>query len=202
MAPAQQAASLYELALSALQPPVPLQISLATLISAIGSLIDVLLDRQIAATVWVKQPPGSAWLSEIERYRQQAGSKIYLCLEANTAQEAAAGVDHLSGELLPDLAQAQVCPQYHSCGLMADKIYENALLAAEPLHSPPVRRSPTSSFPAAGAGGKESFLRGAGTGISGATGIFSAGAVGTAVLSDNRPPAQVGAAASTGDGQR
>lgn len=150
MAPAQQAASLYELALSALQPPVPLQISLATLKSAMGGLIDVLLDRQIAATVWVKLPPGSAWLSDIERYRLQAGSKIYLCLEANSAPEAVAAADDLSGEL-PDLPQGEVRSAYQSSGRIADKRSGSALLEADKRQSLPVRASQPSRLPSGGA---------------------------------------------------
>jgi signal transduction histidine kinase len=151
MAPAQQAASLYELALSALQPPVPLQISPATLKSAMGGLIDVLLDRQIAATLWVKLPPGSAWLSDIERYRQQAGSKIYLCLEANTAPEPAAGVEYLSGELLPDLAGAEARPGYQSGGRMAEKRSRSSVLDADKRHGQ-VRASQPERLAAGGGG--------------------------------------------------
>ena len=152
MAPAQQAASLYELALSALQPPVPLQISPATLKSVMGGLIDALIERQIAATLWVKLPPGSAWLSDIERYRQHAGSKIYLCLEANSAPEALAGVDDLSGELLPDLAHGEVRPGYPNTGRMADKSSGSAVSEPDKRQSGPVRASQRSRLPSPGAG--------------------------------------------------
>jgi len=46
-----------------------------------GSVIDLLIEQQISATIWVKLPPGEIWLSEIQRYHQQVGVShtIYNC---------------------------------------------------------------------------------------------------------------------------
>jgi signal transduction histidine kinase len=68
-----QDVSLYELALNADQPVHALQVSPAILKSMVSSLIDVLVDQQISATLWVKLPQGEPWQAEVERYRQLAG---------------------------------------------------------------------------------------------------------------------------------
>jgi two-component system phosphate regulon sensor histidine kinase PhoR len=73
--------SLYQLALDAPAPPQALAASPATLKSLVGSLVDVLIEQQVPAKLWVKLPPGDAWWEEIHRYRQQVGipQTIYLC---------------------------------------------------------------------------------------------------------------------------
>ncbi|MBP5972409.1 ATPase [Brasilonema sp. CT11] len=43
----------------------------ATLLAQLKSQIDLLIEQQIAATLWVKLPPGKIWHSEIQRYQQQ-----------------------------------------------------------------------------------------------------------------------------------
>lgn len=59
--------SLYELALGSEHPPQTLQVSLATLQSMVGGAIDLLIEQQISATLWIK--PASGWEEEISRYR-------------------------------------------------------------------------------------------------------------------------------------
>lgn len=66
-----QDVSVYQLALGMQAPPQPLPHSPATLLSLIRSQIDLLIEQQIAATLWVKLPPGKIWHSEIQRYHQQ-----------------------------------------------------------------------------------------------------------------------------------
>ncbi|KYC43136.1 ATPase [Scytonema hofmannii PCC 7110] len=63
--------SVYQLALSVEAPPQPLSLGLGTLLSMVRSQIDLLIEQQIAATLWVKLPPGKLWYSEIQRYYQQ-----------------------------------------------------------------------------------------------------------------------------------
>ncbi|HEY9622406.1 MAG TPA: DICT sensory domain-containing protein [Crinalium sp.] len=72
--------SLYELALSAEQPPHPLQISPTTFKSAIGTVLDLLIDQKLPATLWLKFPRGSVWQAEIDRYRKlsTASHSIYV----------------------------------------------------------------------------------------------------------------------------
>ncbi len=73
--------SLYHLALTAEPAPPQLSVSPATLKSMVGAMIDVLIEKQLPATLWVKLPPGKAWLSELELYQQQIAvpHTIYLC---------------------------------------------------------------------------------------------------------------------------
>lgn len=59
--------SLYELALASDQPLTPLQVSPATLKSLIDSVLDVLVEYKIPATVWVKLPRNEAWHPQIKR---------------------------------------------------------------------------------------------------------------------------------------
>ncbi|WP_414587531.1 DICT sensory domain-containing protein [Scytonema sp. PCC 10023] len=66
-----QDVSVYQLALGMQAPPQPLPHSPASLLSLVRSQIDLLIEQQIAATLWVKLPPGKIWHSEIERYHQQ-----------------------------------------------------------------------------------------------------------------------------------
>lgn len=67
-----QDVSLYELALSSEQPPHPLQLSPTTFKSLISLIIDVLLEKKIPATVWMKLPRGDVWQAEVERFRRAA----------------------------------------------------------------------------------------------------------------------------------
>lgn len=73
--------SLYQLALDTKPSPQPLSVSPATLKSLVGGLVDVLIEQQLPATLWVKLPPGEIWQAEIDRYRQQVElpHTIYLC---------------------------------------------------------------------------------------------------------------------------
>jgi signal transduction histidine kinase len=73
--------SIYHQALDVQAPPSPLLLSPATVLSLVRSHIDLLIEHQIAATIWVKLPPGNIWHSEIQRYRQHfcASGVIYTC---------------------------------------------------------------------------------------------------------------------------
>jgi signal transduction histidine kinase len=73
--------SLYKLALSTEQPPQPLLVSPATLLSLVESVTELLVEHQISATLWLKLPPGKIWLSAIKRYHQQVkvAHPTYLC---------------------------------------------------------------------------------------------------------------------------
>lgn len=73
-------ASLYGLALSMKRPPQPLAVSPATLLSLVKSVIDLLLEQQISAQIWLKPPPGEVWLAEIQRYHEVAlPHTVYTC---------------------------------------------------------------------------------------------------------------------------
>ena len=64
--------SLYELAISSDPQPQPLQISPTTFKSLVGIMVDLLIEQQIPATIWLKLPRGEVWRAEIERFCQFA----------------------------------------------------------------------------------------------------------------------------------
>jgi len=82
--------SLYELAISSEPQPQPLQISPTTFKSLIGIVIDLLIEQQVSATVWLKLPKGDVWQAELERFYQLATAPCTIyCLQ--THQDNASG---------------------------------------------------------------------------------------------------------------
>ncbi|NJO52282.1 MAG: histidine kinase [Leptolyngbyaceae cyanobacterium RM2_2_4] len=75
-----QDVSLYELAHSLELAPRPLQVSPTIFKSLVSTLMDLLLDQKIPATLWLKLPRGEAWQSEIERFQKltRVPSSIYI----------------------------------------------------------------------------------------------------------------------------
>ncbi|MBD2529454.1 ATPase [Nostoc flagelliforme FACHB-838] len=73
--------SVYQLIMGVQAPPKPLSLSPATLLSLVRAQIDLLIEQQIAATLWVKLPPEKIWQSELARYQSSIGgsSLIYTC---------------------------------------------------------------------------------------------------------------------------
>jgi hypothetical protein len=73
--------SLYQLAVETLAPSQSFSVSPATLKSLVGSLIDVLIEEKIPATLWVKLPPTEGWQAELKRYQRMAdvAQTIYFC---------------------------------------------------------------------------------------------------------------------------
>lgn len=69
-----QDVSLYELALSTDNPPHPLQLSPSTFKSLITQLINLLVEKRIPATVWMKLPRGEVWDAELERLRRSSAA--------------------------------------------------------------------------------------------------------------------------------
>lgn len=78
--------SLYELASSLEQTPQTLQISPTTFKSLVGIVLDLLLEHNIAATIWLKLPKGEVWQAEIERFCQAAIAP-YTLYSLHTHQE-------------------------------------------------------------------------------------------------------------------
>lgn len=86
--------SLYKLALDIKPPPSGLLVSPTTLLSLAQSVIEVLVEQQISATIWLKLPPGKIWYSAIKRYHEQVkvSHTTYVChtqkvLKGHIAQE-------------------------------------------------------------------------------------------------------------------
>ncbi|MBN3897976.1 MAG: ATPase [Nostoc sp. NOS(2021)] len=73
--------SVYQLVMGVQVPPKPLSLSPATLLSLLRAQIDLLIEQQIAATLWVKLPPDKIWQSELVRYQSSVGASsfIYTC---------------------------------------------------------------------------------------------------------------------------
>lgn len=69
-----QDVSLYELALSTDNPPHPLQLSPSTFKSLVTQFVDLLIDKRISATVWMKLPRGDVWEAELERLRRSSAA--------------------------------------------------------------------------------------------------------------------------------
>jgi len=82
--------SVYQLALGVKLPLQPLPLSPTTLLSLVRSQIDLLIEQQIAATLWVKLPPGKIWQSEIQRCYQQLNLScvIFTCDMEESSREA------------------------------------------------------------------------------------------------------------------
>ncbi|MBW4685442.1 MAG: ATPase [Komarekiella atlantica HA4396-MV6] len=72
--------SVYQLVLGVESPPKPSSLSPATLLSLVRAQIDLLIEQQIVATLWVKLPPEKIWQSELTRYQSFVGasSLIYI----------------------------------------------------------------------------------------------------------------------------
>ncbi|MEH1970948.1 DICT sensory domain-containing protein [Nostoc sp.] len=81
--------SVYQLVMGVQAPPKPLSLSPATLLSLVRAQIDLLIEQQIAATLWVKLPPEKIWQSELARYQSSVGasSLIYTCQIEERGQE-------------------------------------------------------------------------------------------------------------------
>jgi signal transduction histidine kinase len=84
--------SVYQLVMGVQTPPKPLSLSPATLLSLVRAQIDLLIEQEIAATLWVKLPPEKIWQLELARYQSSVGasSLIYTCQIDEIAKEGAA----------------------------------------------------------------------------------------------------------------
>ncbi|UKO96787.1 DICT sensory domain-containing protein [Nostoc sp. UHCC 0870] len=73
--------SVYQLALGVESSPQAFPLNPATLLSLVRATIDLLIERQINATIWFKLPPGKIWYTELTRYQSSARivSTIYNC---------------------------------------------------------------------------------------------------------------------------
>lgn len=119
--------SLYELALDTAQAPSPLQVSPTTFKSMLAAFLDVLIDKQIPATLWLKLPKGDVWTAEMERYRSLATAPYTLYL-------------------LGSLASAPASDQHPPIPHPAADISSNPVSLDSPAH-PSVSYSPVSYSP-------------------------------------------------------
>lgn len=99
--------SVYQLALSGQTPLQSLTLNPATLLALVRAQIDLLIEQQIVATLWVKLPPGKIWHSELWRYQSSIGlsGNIYSCQTGKRGKESndcIPGCSCISVELLPN----------------------------------------------------------------------------------------------------
>ncbi len=87
--------SVYQLVMGVQAPPKPLSLSPATLLSLVRAQIDLLIEQQIAATLWVKLPPEKIWQLELARYQSLVGasSLIYTCQIQENEEDAGSKED-------------------------------------------------------------------------------------------------------------
>lgn len=70
--------SLYELAISTLQPPVPLQISLPTFKSIVTATLELLTEQNLPATILLKLPDTREWQDSIAASQLNTNQQIYI----------------------------------------------------------------------------------------------------------------------------
>lgn len=75
--PRLQDVSLYELATNAEAVPL-LQVSPTIFKSMVTTLIDVVIERQLQATLWLKLPRGEAWHSDLDRFSATSAQSVYV----------------------------------------------------------------------------------------------------------------------------
>ena len=95
--------SVYQLVMGVQAPPKPLSLSPATLLSLVRAQIDLIIEQQIAATLWVKLPPEKIWQSELARYQSSvsASSLIYTCQIDESDKGEDEGAGEAGGENIP-----------------------------------------------------------------------------------------------------
>ena len=136
--------SFYQLALGESDSPQAFPLTSATLLSLVKSQIDLLIERQIAATIWAKLPPGSIWQSEITRYYSALNGNptIYTCHLDKKNLEVAGGINqdsslhHLYLQLDPD---SQLKREYFFVVLSPE--FSSLILAYRPQKKPAESKS-------------------------------------------------------------
>ena len=72
--------SLYQLTQDSDHPLVSISIGAETLKSYVSSIIDLVIEKQFQATVWVKLPQTKSWLNQVQKLQQAGNAEhIYLC---------------------------------------------------------------------------------------------------------------------------
>ncbi|ACK68958.1 histidine kinase [Gloeothece citriformis PCC 7424] len=80
MIPSPLESSLYQLTQKMAGSPSPIAVSSTTFKSVIESLLDLLIEQQISATLWLKLPNSNYWAKKIDQYQQQVKEHhIYWC---------------------------------------------------------------------------------------------------------------------------
>ena len=79
--------SLYQLTQDLDQPLVSISIGAETLKSYVGSILDLVIEQQLRAQVWVKLPQTKSWLNQIQKLQREGNAEgIYLCGNQKNSQ--------------------------------------------------------------------------------------------------------------------
>ena len=78
--------SLFQLTQDLDEPLTPLSVGTETLKSYISSIIELLIDEQISATVWLKLPQTNSWVSHIRKLQQEGNTKQILVCNTQKSQ--------------------------------------------------------------------------------------------------------------------
>jgi two-component system, OmpR family, phosphate regulon sensor histidine kinase PhoR len=103
--------SLYQLTQDLDEPLVPLSVGAETLKSYVSSIIDLLVEEQLRATVWVKFPQTKSWANQIQRLQKEGNvEQIFICSNQR----------HQLGSALPkDTAKkASVAVKFHQSSIL------------------------------------------------------------------------------------
>ena len=72
--------SLYQLTQNLDEPLVPLSVGAETLRSYVSAIVELLVEKQLRATVWIKLPQTKSWLSQVKRLQQEGNAeRIFIC---------------------------------------------------------------------------------------------------------------------------
>ncbi|HTL90558.1 MAG TPA: DICT sensory domain-containing protein, partial [Leptolyngbya sp.] len=79
--------SLYELVAESTSAPLAMHISPVTFKALMSSLVDLLIDQDEPASVWVKLPKGDAWQAEFDRFLDRVTTAQQVCCFKNLREE-------------------------------------------------------------------------------------------------------------------
>ena len=80
--------SLYRLTQDLDEPLASISIGAETLRSHVSSIIDLVVEKQLQATVWVKLPQTKSWHTQIQKLQREGNAKnIYLCSSNNNPSQ-------------------------------------------------------------------------------------------------------------------
>jgi signal transduction histidine kinase len=98
--------SLYELVAGSTSAPFAMQVSPVTFKALMSSLIDVLIEQNDGASVWVKLPKGDAWQNEFDRYLDQAALSQQIYCFQNQREDSPESLK----ESFDDITQSRLKP--------------------------------------------------------------------------------------------
>jgi two-component system, OmpR family, phosphate regulon sensor histidine kinase PhoR len=85
--------SLYQLTQDLDDPLMPLSVGAETLKSYVSSIVELLIEEQLRATVWVKLPQTQSWINQIKRLQREGNvEQIFIC--SNQRHQLALALQH------------------------------------------------------------------------------------------------------------